>query len=70
MECPYCLRTNAQKHHMTAEENCEIYGANIFYFQCPYCKKIYSVYYYRVIKIQEPCKTTGKTKNDVSFGSP
>ncbi len=70
MKCPHCKETNIQVHHMTAEENCESYGANTFYFQCPHCKKIYSVYYYRVIKIQEPCQTLHKTKNDVSFGLP
>ena len=70
MKCPYCEKTNAQAHHMTAEYNCERYGSNTFYFQCPHCKKIYSVYYYKVIKTQEPCKAINRTKNDVSFGPP
>ncbi len=70
MKCPYCEETNAQIHHMTAGENCEIYGSNTFYFQCPHCKEIYSVYYYRVIKIQEPCQTRGKNISDLSFGLP
>lgn len=70
MKCPYCERTNAQIHHMTGELNCESYGAATHYFQCPHCKEIYSVYYCRVIKTQQPCKTTGKTEEDVSFGLP
>ncbi len=67
MKCPYCEETNAQSEHMRAETYCRNYGSATFYFQCPHCREIYSVYFYVLVKHHEPCQTSGKSVADLSY---
>lgn len=67
MKCPFCEKTCADPHHEKAEVYCQNYGPAYFYFQCPHCRKIYSVNFHVVITHDKPCKEPEKSVADMSY---
>lgn len=71
MVCPhlYCRKIiNDKKLHELAEW--KVFRSNIsetFYFKCPFCKKIYSIYYYKIVNHWPPETEIELTEDDISI---
>ena len=54
MKCPCCNKPDINPDHDKAIRNTENYGEGLFVFRCYNCKKKYSAYYERQVKVNPP----------------
>ena len=70
MRCPHCNKNIVDRFHEIAETNAESYGSDWFIFECPKCKKRYSIYIERVVKISKGKPEMVSDDKPLSYTAP